>query len=950
MPKLEPTPEILESILSRVPEGFIRHDTLCQRVKMNGHDSQTLPANSKIVRDGDWWYDTTRLSVEQFIEVRKWARPTFPDMNSKGIFTDTPIEERLKARESLLQSLSDSASGLHMLATLRAREGYSTVDALCESESDRATLADLISLKLLKQFDDLVFDPLLLSVRTVKHTASRQKKAALQQQIIAYLESREGQTATQSELIEKFGSEVTSLFPSDRLSLFQIKGSSSRTSVAWIRLSTSDPEKAREIATASIQSNWEKLLTMCGHKVRQGVSDGTTARMQVLARTYTLSSASQYIGIHRGALERAIQEDRITAFEDPDGKLRLPAEAVEAASDNPEYAEHLAAYETVTAHEIALVTGVKYDTLRRRLQRERMSRNEPQWREIRGRWGLPDTYQEFRNLLKTSAEDWRAVRDAERREQQHQQEEARRAESKRREQLREKLVAAFPSWRHDARAEQRILLHIGPPNSGKTHAALDALIEAGNGWYLAPLRLLAFEAFDRLNQQGVPCNLLTGEEHMPVAGATITAATVEMFNPKNSGRCVIIDEAQMLADADRGWAWTRALMEAESPDIHVIGPATVRQLVEQMASAAAIPLEIIDHDRLAPIQIAERSWPLDQLPSRTILVAFSRQIVLQLKTELEKMRRNVSVVYGNLPPEVRRKQADRFAAGETDICVATDAVGMGLNLPADYVCFYEVEKYDGRSLRPLTPAEVQQIGGRAGRYGLSTIGEVGATTKRDLKVIRRLFYEPAQPFIRARVAPTVEDLELIPGSLAEKLRQWAQLESIPDSLKEAIQTADMSERVELASMLTDREVKLLGMSAALKLVNAPTRQNTRAYWHQCARSILTDKPLPFPPVAPKQITNTYELDSAEFSISCADIYLWLSQRREFSSFAPYEQDVRDLRTTWSVQIDEALLRKINTMRRCNQCGRPLSLKHRFPICDSCFYGFASGDDEFDDRG
>src|SRR5258708_18325995 len=84
--------------------------------------------------------------------------------------------------------------------------------------------------------------------------------------------------------------------------------------------------------------------------------------------------------------------------------------------------------------------------------------------------------------------------------------------------------------------------------------------------------------------------------------------------------------------------------------------------------------------------------------------------------ELERMNRSVSVVYGNLPPEVRRRQADRFAAGETEICVATDAVGMGLNLPADNVCFYELEKFDGTQVRPLTTNEIRQIGGRGGRF------------------------------------------------------------------------------------------------------------------------------------------------------------------------------------------------------------------------------------------
>ena len=126
-------------------------------------------------------------------------------------------------------------------------------------------------------------------------------------------------------------------------------------------------------------------------------------------------------------------------------------------------------------------------------------------------------------------------------------------------------------------------MHIGAPNSGKTHDALEALKAAGSGWYLAPLRLLAYEIFDRLNGDGVACSLLTGEEYIPVEGARITAATIEMFNANESGACVIVDEAQMLADADRGWAWTRALMESAAPEMHVIGPPTARRLIEVLA-------------------------------------------------------------------------------------------------------------------------------------------------------------------------------------------------------------------------------------------------------------------------------------------------------------------------------------------------------------------------------
>jgi hypothetical protein len=176
------------------------------------------------------------------------------------------------------------------------------------------------------------------------------------------------------------------------------------------------------------------------------------------------------------------------------------------------------------------------------------------------------------------------------------------------------------------------------------------------------------------------------------------------------------------------------------------------------------------------------------------------------------------------------------------------------------------------------------------------------------------------------------------------------LQSIPDSLRNAIKTADMTERIELAAMLTEREVNLLGLAVALKLVNAPTRQNTRDYWYHCARAILTDKDIPLPPVAPREITNTIELDSAEYSISCADIYLWLSQRREFSRFAPHFDDVRGLRAQWGERIDTALVQRINTMRRCKNCGKPLALKHRFNICDQCFHGRSRHDNGSDSDG
>jgi hypothetical protein len=934
MPKLEPTPEIIENILSRIPEGFIRYDMLCQRVALHRDMLATL-INDKVGRDGDWWYDNTRLTRDEMHENRKWAKPHFPEIQA-GMFIHSSIPERAAERQARIDQLGNTAQRL--FNTLAQTNGYIRKNDLCVEADDEVKLNLLLANNDLEQFEGLVYDPLRLSSRSIKQVAAQEKLAPARQAVTDFLMGQVGQVASEAELVEKFGAYIIdSLISFDVLKTLQIMNAQHQ-GVTWIRLASADHELARTIATESTESSWKNLLEKCGKVMRPGIKDGKTIRMQVLARTYTVTSAAQRIGVRQATLERAIEEDRIEAFADPEGRVRVPADAVEAAFENPEYAEHITAFEPVSSNDIAIVMDTSFPSVRRRLQKIGLRRGEPRWGDLRGEMDLPDTYREFRAILKEKTETFRQQRESERESENKRLENERKAERERRNSLRAKLVAAFPTWRHDGRAEQRIILHVGPPNSGKTYEALQALKEAGSGWYLAPLRLLAFEIFDRLNQQGVFCNLLTGEEHIPVMDASITAATVEMFNPQQSGGCVVIDEAQMLADADRGWAWTRALMEAQSADIHVIGPETARSLIVQMATAAAIPLEIVEHERLAPIQIAERSWPLQDLPPRTILVAFSRQMVLHLKTELERMKRTVSVVYGNLPPEVRRKQADRFANGETEICIATDAVGMGLNLPADYVCFYEIEKFDGRNVRLLSAAEVQQIGGRAGRYGLSTVGEVGATSKRDLKVIRQLFAEPADILTHARVAPTVEDLELIPGSLASKLTQWSQLQSIPDSLRSAIQTADMSERIELANMLTDREVNLLGLEAALKIVNAPTRQSTRDYWYQCARHILTNKALPLPPVAPTQITNTIELESIEYCVSCADIYLWLSQRREFGSFAPHSEEVREIRMECSLQIDGALLRKINTMKRCSRCGAPLNIQHRFNICDNCFRG------------
>ncbi|MBL8157107.1 MAG: hypothetical protein JNM70_23240, partial [Anaerolineae bacterium] len=709
MPRLEPTPQLLKEILIRIPEGFIRHDMLCQRLELSRAMTPNLVGEA-VANEGDWWYDTARITTDVLHERKKWGKAVFPEMHS-GEFTEAPIAEQFQSRAARLQS-SGNPLTTAVLERMAASPGYVNYDSLAHGPDESNALDLLIVHGDLVKLETLVYDPLRLGAKSARAVIEQQRLAQLKERVTQFLSNRNGQTAARAEIDNLVGAQNTEgLIRQGALKIFQVQGQSRQDLTTWVRLPEADAQTARDAAVDSLRMSWESLVEQGGKLLRPGTREGKTSRMKVIARTYTLGAGAHRLGIRPGTLEKAIQEGRISAFEDPEGHLRLSAEDIEGALQNSEYGEHLTTYEPIALNDLALVLEVNPGTLRRRIQKAGIRRSDPLWGQVRGEWGLPETYQDYRLLLNERKAAIAAERDEQRREHQRQLEEERKKERERRAALRARLLAAFPTWRHDGRADQRIVLHIGPPNSGKTHASLQALAEAGSGWYLAPLRLLAFEIFDRLNQQGTLCNLLTGEEHIPIFDAPITSATVEMFNPHQSGRCVVIDEAQMLADADRGWAWTRALMEAEAPEIHVIGPDTARGLIEQMANAAAMPIEVIEHQRLAPIRVAEQAWPLTDLPPRTILVAFSRQTVLHLKTELERMKRTVSVVYGNLPPEVRRKQADRFANGETEICVATDAVGMGLNLPADYVCFYEVEKFDGRNSRLLTAAEVQQIGG-----------------------------------------------------------------------------------------------------------------------------------------------------------------------------------------------------------------------------------------------
>lgn len=236
-------------------------------------------------------------------------------------------------------------------------------------------------------------------------------------------------------------------------------------------------------------------------------------------------------------------------------------------------------------------------------------------------------------------------------------------------------------------------LHVGPTNSGKTHAALVALTKAKTGIFAGPLRLLAHEVFERINagtvSPGVPpraCNLLTGEEQRtvdPLAGCM--ACTVEMA-PLDSGIDVaVIDEIQMIGDPQRGAGWTNAVLGLAAKELHLCGEPSVIPLIERMAEACGDNITIHQYQRLTPLKVAEKSLEgeLKNVKKGDCVVTFSRSGIFSVKEKIERLTGlKCAVAYGSLPPETKSEQARLFneVGNEWDVMVASDAIGMGLNL------------------------------------------------------------------------------------------------------------------------------------------------------------------------------------------------------------------------------------------------------------------------------
>ncbi len=318
--------------------------------------------------------------------------------------------------------------------------------------------------------------------------------------------------------------------------------------------------------------------------------------------------------------------------------------------------------------------------------------------------------------------------------------------------LRKQIVELVPArpemeFAETHKMKRHFILHIGPTNSGKTYHALERLKTAEHGVYLGPLRLLALEVYEKMNGAQVPCTMLTGQECLEVPDARITASTVEMLDIDQTYDVAVIDEAQMVADESRGHSWTRAILGVRAHEIHIcMSPAATDVVTHLIRLCENSDYEIKQYERMTGLELEKEpiSFPED-VREGDALIVFSKKSVLNIAARLEQHGINASVIYGSLPPEIRRRQMEMFLSKETKVVVSTDAIGMGLNLPVRRIVFMEVDKYDGRQMRALELPEIKQIAGRAGRFGIYETGYITAMDESKLRFLSRQLSKEEEP-------------------------------------------------------------------------------------------------------------------------------------------------------------------------------------------------------------
>lgn len=477
--------------------------------------------------------------------------------------------------------------------------------------------------------------------------------------------------------------------------------------------------------------------------------------------------------------------------------------------------------------------------------------------------------------------------------------------------------------------KRKFILHIGPPNSGKTYTSLQALSKAKSGAHLGPLRLLALEVYEDMNKAGIVCNLKTGEEEKKLDNATHVASTVELANLEKDYDVVVVDESQLIGDQDRGSSWLRAILSIKAKEVHVIASPNAETLLRLLLQDEEY--EVVYHERSTELIVEKNIFQKNDIRKGDALIVFSRKKVLKLAAETERKGYKVSVLYGNMPPETRRKQVELFTTKQTDVIVSTDAIGMGLNLPIQRVVFLENKKFDGKTLRPLTADEIKQIAGRAGRKGMYEVGYVSFAHNRD--EMERLLFSPSVPISKAYIFPPLESaVRFSEGYASEPMRKyfsyWKSYQPKHNFLKKQNLRQEFNLLRSLEGTTLENECTLDQLFPYLRLPISKTSDEIKDLWYQHVYATIFKDVGLFKPTIEKDSLSALELSYQKIGLHM----MFLLLQDEYAPVTEWYQKREEL----AQNIFEELSKNLIVFQEfCRSCKTPLDWHYEGEYCAEC---------------
>ena len=501
---------------------------------------------------------------------------------------------------------------------------------------------------------------------------------------------------------------------------------------------------------------------------------------------------------------------------------------------------------------------------------------------------------------------------------------------KKRNQVMDKIPSDVTLLFPEAREIKRhFVLHVGDTNTGKTYDAMKELAAAKTGGYFAPLRLLALEGQEKLLAEGVNCSMRTGEEDDTRPGSTHVSCTVEMLDTSQYYDLVVIDEAQMIEDENRGYAWTNAILGCYCPLIHVCMSENALNIIIKMINSCGDTYEIVKHKRNTELIFEDTpfDFPADVREDDAV-VLFSRKDVLAAAAELEKRGWRPSVIYGSLPYNARKEEMRRFKEHETNVVVATDAIGMGINMPIHRIVFLRSSKYDGNSNRPLTVPEIKQIAGRAGRQGIFNEGYVN--TAIDRSYIKKQLFKNYEDIQYAGIQ-IPDSLFSLPITLSETLKEWTSIEDV-----DIYKKVSNKYRIQMCEWLEEeypdfsKEAMWSFLCIPYDERNLEMQREWMSIVSRIAKNESIEDGLFFEDIS------VMKLNDCEQYYKKLDLYF--SFARLFGEkYTEFQNAIAQEKEEVSLKIMEELKQsKTDNSKTCKYCGRPLSVMYPYKICQRCF--------------